>query len=181
MCIKHTGGLSLRPELTVSARYVWLTRYEWFISGLICFRPRPWRLRSCGTAAPVLEIFPEDGGCRLTWNFGWLMVHCCVPNWWVSNHQTDPAVFSPVRKSFCFLCQKGRRHELRLGCPKPDPRAKCGPPEIVQQVFMTYVASRFWPFVWVSAESANWNKICIAAEGSVFFNNHDIIHLHSYK
>ena len=28
MCIKHTGGLSLRPELTVSARYVWLTRYE---------------------------------------------------------------------------------------------------------------------------------------------------------
>jgi hypothetical protein len=50
--------------------------------------------------------------------------------------------------------------------------------KFVQQVFMTYVASRVWP---LSAESGNWIIICIDAEGSVFFSNYEIVHLHSYK
>jgi hypothetical protein len=51
----------------------------------------------------------------------------------------DPAVFSPVTKSFRFLCHESRRHILGMGYPKLDPKANCGPPEIFQQVFMTFV------------------------------------------
>jgi len=57
----------------------------------------------------------------------------------VESSDWGPAVFSPVTKSFRFLRHESRRHILGVGYQKPDPRAKCGPPEIFQQVFMTFV------------------------------------------
>ena len=170
MCIKYTGGLSLRPVLTFSPIYVcgWHATAGSYMVSDMCMA------ETMTTAAPFFKIYPEDGGCI----FGWPIMRCCSPNWWVlcAVRYWYPAVYSPATNSFRLKCKESRRHVLRPGYPKSDPRAKCGPPvagrtspEIVQQVFATFVAGKqsAGPAskVWLSAESCDWIAICIATEG----------------